>query len=168
MSIFVNAEKLHIWFFHYGEKLTFYTLEVWPQNFLLTKLGPPVLKFGDNLSLTLAAGPDFSVRGKSVYESFTADVIPVVCKGPFLGIFVNEAGINKDKKGLYLFRHSITYRDIGVRYCGLGCFGEENECLQAGPMARYRINEKFCMEGWFSVNAHDKEKRFEFVFNVKL
>lgn len=168
MSIQVHGENANIWFFHYGEKFTWYVMECWPDNFLLTKFGPPTFNLSDSVSLTLAAGPDFSVEGKEVFSSFTIDAVPVVKKYPFYGVFVNEGGVVKDGKFFYLFRHTMLYKNVGVRYWGCGLLGEPNKDLKIGPMVRYYANKKFSIDGWFSVNPHDSEKFFEIVFDIKL
>lgn len=168
MSIQLHAKNANIWFFHYGKSITWYVMEVWPSNFLLTKVGPPTFSLNDNISLTVAAGPDFSVTGKEIFQSFTVDAVPVVYKGGFLGVFVNESGITKDGRINYYFRHTVTLKNVGLRWSGSGLFGDSNKHLQIGPIIKYQAAKKLSLEGWFSVNPHNGEKSFELAFNIVL
>lgn len=168
MSIQLHANSVNIWFFHYGKNITWYFMEVWPANFLLTKIGPPTFILSGNVSLTVAAGPDFSVEGKEIFESFTVDAVPVVHIGDLLGVFVNEVGVSKDGRMKYFFRHTTTYKNVGLRWSGSGLLGDPNEHLQIGPMVEYTVNKKFSLEGWFAVNPYNREKSFEISFNIDL
>jgi len=168
ISIQLYPNGANIWFFHYGKKITWYLMEAWPKNFVLTKIGPPVLTLSKDIALVVAAGPDFLAEGKTLFQSFTFDAIPVISRGFFSGIFVNEAGINKDGKAIYFFRHSLTYRNIGLRWSGFGIFGQKMTTLQVGPMVKYQVSKKFSLEGWFAINPRDREKKIELVFNIDL
>jgi len=168
MSIQLYANSANIWYFHYGKNITWYFLEIWPANFLLTKVGPPAFSLSDNISLTVAAGPDFSVEGKDVFQSFTVDAVPVISNDSFLAVLINEAGITKDGRIKYFFRYTMTYKNVGLRWSGSGLFGDPNEHLQIGPTIKYQVSKKFSLEGWFAINPHNNEKNFEVTFNIGL
>jgi len=168
IQIQVSPKSANIWFFHYGKKLTWYVMEIWPKGFILTKIGPPSFKLSKSVSLTIAAGPDFSAGGENLFQSFTLDVVPVISKNSLLGIFVNEVGVNKEGKTIYLFRHSLTLKNIGLRWKGFGVFGEKNEHLQIGPMIRYFASKKLSVEAWFAVNPHNGEKMIELSIGIGL
>lgn len=166
LSIQLYSDNALIKFFHSDKKITWALMEVWPKNVLVTRIGPPAFTLSKGIYLTVVAGPNFSVKGKDLFQSFLLDAIPVINKGSFLGVFITEAGINKDGKAIYSFRHNITCKNIGLRWSGSGTFGEKNENLQIGPMAKYQVNKKFSLEGWFAINPHNREKMVELVFNI--
>jgi hypothetical protein len=168
ISIQLYSNGANIWFFHYGKTITWYLMEDWPKNFVLTKIGPSVLTLSKDIALVVAAGPDFLAEGKSLFQSFTLDVVPVIGGGVFSAVFINEAGINRDGKAIYFFRHSITCKNIGLRWSGFGIFGQKMTNLQIGPMVKYQASKKFSLEGWVSINPHNREKKIELVFNIDL
>jgi len=168
LSFVVHPDSMQQWYFHYGKKVTWYIMNIWPSNFLLTKIGPPEMKLGEGVFLTLAAGPDLNVKGKDLFQSFTIDAVPVVSKGSFLFVGVTEAGINKDGKGIYFFRYHATYKGIGARWSGSGIFNEKNEHFQVGPMVSFKPSEKTCFECWFATDIHSGEHMIEFVAKIKL
>lgn len=168
ISIRLYPDNAKIWFLHYGKKVNWFLVEVWPANFLLTKIGPPTFTLNKDILLIVCAGPDFSVKGKDLFQAFTLAMMPVINKGPFLGVFLNMAGINKDGKSIYSFRYSITYRNIGLRGSGSGFFNQKNEDLKIGPMVSYRATKKCSFECWLAINPYNGEKMVEFVANIKL
>lgn len=173
ISLRAYSQNSQIWFFHYGPKITWYIMDIWPGNFILTKIGPPGIKVNKNLSVTIAAGPDLATSGKKVFKSFTADVVPVINWGNLGGVFINEVGIDKDGKAIYFFRYSLCRKewirktDVGVRLSGSGEFGQTNTNLYIGPMVRYHVNKTFSVEAWIGKEMHNGDLQMELVGNIR-
>ena len=168
-EVMVNLypEKANLWYFHCPEKgFNFYFLNVWPNNYLLTKFAPPTFKISESLSFQIAVGPDLALKAdkfSDLFESFTADIMPIFSKGDFFVFLVNEFGINKDGKFIHFLRHTATYKDIGVRFMTCGTFGEKVNYLFLGPV--FKAGK---LQLWVAKDFQNEKWQIEFTFNIKL
>lgn len=160
--------KANLWYFHSPEKgLNFYFMKTWPNSgFLLTKFGPPAYKLGKAGTIQVAVGPDLDLAAKSTKDlisSWTMDVTPVLSAYGFLAVFVNEAGINKDGKGIWFLRHTVSRNGFGLRWSGCGQFGKEATFFQIGPTVQFKA-----IQLWMAWDTINDGWTGEISFNVKL
>jgi hypothetical protein len=167
IQIQVYPENANLWYFHSPAKgLNFYFMRVWPGDFMLTKFGPPAFQISKSFSLCVAAGPDLNVDSdtlKGMYESLTIDVVPVIVKSGFCGVFINEFGPNKDGKAVYFFRHTVTYNGPGLRWSGSGIVGRKADCFRIGPVYQF---EKIQL--WIYYETISKRWSAEVSFSIKI
>jgi hypothetical protein len=167
VDIQLYSSSAKLWYFHSPAKgLNFYFLSVWPNGILLTKFGPPAFQINKTTSVSVAVGPDLNGKAKElkgIFESFALDVVPVVFSGKFSAVLVNEVGINKQGKGVYLLRHSIGYDKIGVRWNTCGVFGQKAYFFRIGPT--YRFGK---LQLWIANDTLSKEWLWEASFSFKI
>lgn len=140
VTVQVNPDTANLWYFHAPEKgLNFYFMRVWPSGYLLTKFGPPEIRISKKVSVSLGMGPDLNVKAakfKDFIESFTLDVVPAIFTGKFGMVLVNELGIDKDRRPIFFFRHSVGYSQIGLMWSSFGRFGERVPLFRLGPTVK--------------------------------
>ncbi|MBD3282060.1 MAG: hypothetical protein GF387_00385 [Candidatus Portnoybacteria bacterium] len=167
-SAMVNLypEKVNLWYFHCPpEGVNFYFLNVWPDNFLLVKLGPPAFKITKGLSIQVAAGPDLIVKAEKfegLFNSFTIDIVPTISNGHWFAFLVNEVGINKGGKPIHFLRHTLTYKGVGVRMMTSGTIGEDPHCLLLGPV--FNAGK---VQFWMAKDIQNKEWQMEFALSFE-
>jgi hypothetical protein len=133
----VNPKSANLWYFHSpNQGLNYYFMTNWPNGTLLTKFGLPAFKLGKLGTVQIAVGPDLNLAAKGTKElvsSWTADVTPVISAFGITGAFVNEAGLDRDGKGIWFLRHTVTKDGFGLRWSGCGQFGGKTVFFRIGP-----------------------------------
>lgn len=151
----ISPSKANLWYFHSPERgLNFYVMTTWPTGSLLTKFGFPAFKLGKIGSVQIAVGPDLNLVAKSTKElvsSWTMDVTPVLSGFGIVGAFVNEVGFNRNGKGIWFLRHTVTSHGIGIRWSGAGQFGEKAFFFRIGPVVQ--LSKIQLWLGWDRVNG---------------